>query len=255
MQISFQGPVLITGGNSGLGIALTLALRQAGATTISVCRSAEGLALCSAEGLPCLPLESSVQNSSPLDSPENLPERCKQLCGQEPAYLVDLMHSRFESLIAAATPTAISTWATDDIALRARLLRAVGCAMLARRFGRCLFVSSSAAECPAQGQGYYAAAKLAGEALYRSLACELSGRGVTACSLRLGWLEAGRGHLFLEKHRKAAQKRIPTQRLVSVAEAVQSMLFLLSPAATSINATVISMDGGLGAYKTKLEDI
>lgn len=254
MQKNFHGPVLITGGNSQLGMALALALAQAGATTVSVCRSAEGLNLCRTAGLACLPLDSLSQNSS-QNSPENLPERCKQMFGQEPAYLVDLMHSRFESLIAGATPTAISTWATDDIGLRARLLRAVGCAMLAQRFGRCLFVSSSAAECPAQGQGYYAAAKLAGEALYRSLACELAGRGITACSLRLGWLEAGRGQIFLEKHRESAKKRIPTQRLVSVDEAVQSMLFLLSPAAASINATVISMDGGMGACKAKLEDI
>lgn len=245
MQLFFHGPMLITGGNSELGIALGLALRQAGATTFSVCRSPEGLARCRAAALPCLL----------LDTPEDLPQRCKEASGQEPAYLVDLMHSRFESLMAAASPAAITGWATDDIGLRARLLRAVGRAMLAQRFGRCLFVSSSAAECPAEGQGYYAAAKLAGEALYRSLACELAGRGVTTCSLRLGWLEAGRGHTFLKKHRKAAQKRIPTQRLVSVEEAVQSLIFLLSPAAESINATVVTMDGGLGACKTKLQDI
>ena len=85
-------------------------------------------------------------------------------------------------------------WAAVDIGLRARLVRAVGRSMLARRFGRCVFVSSSAAECPAEGQGYYAAAKLAGEALYRSLAVELSGRGITACSLpELAGCRAGCG--------------------------------------------------------------
>lgn len=68
------------------------------------------------------------------------------------------MHSRFESLIAGAAPEAIMEWAAVDIGLRARLVRAVGRSMLARRFGRCVFVSPSAAECPAEGQGYYAAA-------------------------------------------------------------------------------------------------
>ena len=77
--------------------------------------------------------------------------------------------------------------------------RCRGLTMLARRFGRCVFVSSSAAECPAEGQGYYAAAKLAGEALYRSLAVELSGRGITACSLRQSCLYAGRCAVFLER--------------------------------------------------------
>ena len=179
----FKGPVIITGGSSQLGMALARALREDGANTLSVCRSSEGLARCGEAGLSCLP----------LDEPESLPERCRGLLGEPPAHLVDLMHSRFESLIAGAAPEAIMEWAAVDIGLRARLVRAVGRSMLARRFGRCVFVSSSAAECPAEGQGYYAAAKLAGEALYRSLAVELSGRGVTACSLRLSWLDAGRG--------------------------------------------------------------
>ena len=160
------------------------------------------------------------------------------------------MHSRFESLIAGAAPEAIMEWAAVDIGLRARLVRAVGRSMLARRFGRCVFVSSSAAECPAEGQGYYAVAKLAGEALYRSLAVELSGRGVTACSLRLSWLDAGRGAVFLERRREAVEKRMPIGRLVRMDEAVETVLFLLSASASSVNGTVVTLDGGLSATKT-----
>lgn len=105
------------------------------------------------------------------------------------------MHSRFESLIAGAAPEAIMEWAAVDIGLRARLVRAVGRSMLARRFGRCVFVSSSAAECPAEGQGYYAAAKLAGEALYRSLARGAVRKGSLRLFLapELAGCRAGRG--------------------------------------------------------------
>ena len=149
MKLLFKGPVLITGGSSQLGMALARALREEGAETLSVCRSSEGLARCGEAG-PC---------SLPLGEPESLPERCRGLFGEPPAHLVDLMHSRFESLIAGAAPEAIMEWAAVDIGLRARLVRAVGRSMLARRFGRCVFVSSSAAECPAEGQGIYAAAK------------------------------------------------------------------------------------------------
>ena len=231
MKLLFKGPVIITGGSSQLGMALARALREEGAKTLSVCRSSEGLARCGEAGLSCLP----------LDEPESLPERCRGLLGEPPAHLVDLMHSRFESLIAGAAPEAIMEWAAVDIGLRARLVRAVGRSMLARRFGRCVFVSSSAAECPAEGQGYYAAAKLAGEALYRSLAVELSGRGVTACSL---------GAVFLERRREAVEKRMPIGRLVRMDEAVETVLFLLSASASSVNGTVVTLDGGLSATKT-----
>lgn len=240
MKPLFKGPVLITGGSSQLGMALALALREEGARPLSVCRTEEGLARCAEAGL-CGLL---------LGDPESLPERCRERLGEPPAHVADLMHSRFESLVAAAPPEAIMEWAAVDIGLRARFVRAVGRSMLARRFGRCVFVSSSAAECPAQGQGYYAAAKLAGEALYRSLAVELSGRGVTACSLRLSWLDAGRGAAFLESRREAALRRMPTGRLVGLDEAVDALLFLLSASASSVNGTAVTLDGGLSATKT-----
>lgn len=83
------------------------------------------LARCGEAGLSCLP----------LDEPESLPERCRGLLGEPPAHLVDLMHSRFESLIAGAAPEAIMEWAAVDIGLRARLVRAVGRSMLARGSG------------------------------------------------------------------------------------------------------------------------
>ena len=178
------------------------------------------------------------------------------------------MHGRFETLVAAAHVHAIDRWAIDDIALRARCLRAVSRAMLAERAGRCVFVSSTAAAMAAHGQGYYAAAKAAGEALYRSAGLELASRGVTTCSLRLGWVDAGRGADFIRGNdapyrdgtahavptpHTATQLAdgVPTGRLVTVDEVVGPLMFLLSGAATSLNATHITLDGGFTAGKPR----
>lgn len=122
--------------------------------------------------------------------------------------------------------------------------------MLARRRGRCLFISSAAADRPAPGQGFYAAAKLAGEALYRSLGLELGRRGVTACSLRLSWIDAGRGRRFLSGRSDKASERMPTGRLVTADEAFDAMLFLLKT--PSFNATTAVLDGGLSSAKIPL---
>ena len=165
MRLTFHGSVLILGGSSELGRALALALRAEGAQVCCVCRDDAGCARCAQDGLPALVLA----------DPETLPARCEALLGLPVGHLADLLHSRFEQLVAMAPPEAIERWADDDIALRARCLRAVSRAMLARRFGRCVFVSSSAAQRPSPGQGWYAAAKLAGEGLYRSLGVELAG--------------------------------------------------------------------------------
>lgn len=241
MRLSFDGPVLLLGGGCALGLAVAAALREEGATVLAACGSEEGLRACAHAGL-----EAEV-----LGNPESLPERCAARAGQTPAHVLDLRHSRAEALLAGMTPEAIERWAGEDIALRARLLRALTRAMLARRSGRCVFVSSSAALRPSPGQGWYAAAKLAGEALFRSAGTELARRGITACSARLGWLDAGRGHAYLSDEARArrAARAMPSGRLLRLEEAVAPLVFLLSREASGINACSVDIDGGLGAVK------
>lgn len=262
-----RGPVLIAGGSCELGLALGAALAADGQAVALTARDAAGAARIRA-ALPQAtvlrlhargPQRDAVGQISATppaidgthaedDTPETLPERVRAVLGETPRLFVDMLHSRFECLLAGADPADIDLWAARDIAFRARLLRAISRSMLAERDGRCVFVSSSAAERAAPGQGYYAAAKLAGEALYRAVGVELAPRGVTACSLRLGWLEAGRGAPFLQS-RAANAPLPPTGRTVSVAEAVQTLRFLLSAPATAINATTLTCDGGFGALK------
>ena len=262
-----RGPVLIAGGTCELGLALGAELAADGMAVTLTARDAAGAARIHA-ALPeatvlRLHARGPERNTAGQDfttppagggadaendTPETLPERARAALGEAPRLFVDLLHSRFECLLAGAGPADIDLWAARDIAFRARLLRAVSRSMLAARDGRCVFVSSSAAERAAPGQGYYAAAKLAGEALYRAVGVELAPRGVTACSLRLGWLEAGRGAPFL--HSRTADAPLPpTGRIVTVAEGVQTLRFLLSAPATAINATTLTCDGGFGALK------
>ena len=238
MRLTFHGSVLILGGSSELGRALALALRAEGAQVCCVCHDDAGCVRCAQDGLPALVLA----------DPETLPARCEALLGQPVGHLADLLHSRFEQLVAMAAPEAIERWADDDIALRARCLRAVSRAMLARRFGRCVFVSSSAAQRPSPGQGWYAAAKLAGEGLYRSLGVELAGRGLSACSARLSWLDAGRGRQFLSRHGQVA-RAMPAGRCLGPDDVLPGLCFLLSAEAAAINGSVMTLDGGLGALK------
>lgn len=241
MRLSFDGPVLLLGGGCTLGLAVAAALRAEEACVLAVCGSEAGRRACVEADIPV----------EPLGEVESLPRRCAERLGALPGHLLDLRHSRRESLLAGMPPEDIDAWAAEDIALRARILRAVTRAMLSRRSGRCVFVSSSAAVRPSPGQGWYAAAKLAGEALYRSAGTELAARGVTACSARLSWLDAGRGHEFLDKGEAAcrAASAMPGRRLLRLEEAVAPLTFLLSREASGINACSVDIDGGLGAVK------
>ena len=164
------------------------------------------------------------------------------------AYLVDFAHSHYESFVSAADGEEISRYFAENIAARAVILKHVTRMMLTKKQGRLVYVSSSAVERPAPGQGFYAAAKAAAEALYRNCGLELGRRGITSVVLRAGYVDAGRGRAFLQD-RPEAVKQIPVERPLTVQEVGETILFLLSPAACGINASVLTMDGGLSAGK------
>ncbi|MBL3582167.1 SDR family oxidoreductase [Oleidesulfovibrio alaskensis] len=245
-----RGCVLVAGGGSALGTASATLLARAGVPLCLTAGSAEAAARIhnafSAAHLSCPPvLIVRMEDTARADA---LPEQAAAAAGMPAAYLLDLMHTDHESLLASASPDTISAYIEANITWRARLVRAVSRHMLHRRCGRMVFVSSTAAALPAAGQGLYAAAKLAAEALYRSTGTELAARGITTCSLRLGYVAAGRGARYLKQHPDLLQ-RIPLQRAVDVHEAAGALAFLLSDGAAAINATAITMDGGLTACK------
>ena len=164
-------------------------------------------------------------------------------------FLVDFAQGDYETLIAAADEDRIRAYFSENVAARAILLKRVARGMLRMKRGRLIYVSSAAAERPAPGQGFYAAAKLAAETLYRSCGLELAGKGVTSVILRAGYVQAGRGRAFLEANPEII-RQVPLQRALEAEEVAETILFLLSPAAVGINATILTLDGGLSAGKT-----
>ncbi|MGO9136436.1 MAG: SDR family NAD(P)-dependent oxidoreductase [Syntrophales bacterium] len=169
--------------------------------------------------------------------------------GDDLDFLVDFAQGNYESLIAGADEDSIYSYFLENISFRAEVLKRVGRAMLKKRKGRLVYISSAAASKPNPGQGFYAAAKLASEALYRNMGLELGGRGVTTVILRPGYIDAGRGRIYLQKQDRKILEMTPIKRAITGEEITETILFLLSDSAAGINATEISMDGGLTSGK------
>ena len=169
--------------------------------------------------------------------------------GDDLNFLVDFAQGNYESLIAGADENSVYSYFMENISFRAEILKRVGRAMLKKRKGRLVFISSAAAARPNPGQGFYAAAKLASEALYRNMGLELGERGVTTVVRRPGYIEAGRGRIYLQKQDWNILEMVPIKRAITGEEIAQTILFLLSDSAAGINATEISMDGGLTSGK------
>lgn len=164
-------------------------------------------------------------------------------------YMVDFAQGDLEGLVASADAGAVASYVEANIANRAAVIQVVSRAMISRRNGRMVHISSTAADRPNPGQGFYAAAKQAAEALYRNVGLELASRGVTTVTLRPGYVNAGRGRHYLKKNPDAALSKVPLGRALEVNEIVDTIVFLLSDSATGFNATVLTMDGGLTSGK------
>jgi len=164
-------------------------------------------------------------------------------------YLVDFAQGDYERLAASADDDEVQRYFAQNIAFRAEVLKRASRSMLKKRKGRLVFVSSTAAVRANPGQGFYAAAKLASEQLYRSIGIELGARGITSVSLRPGYVDAGRGSRFLQERGAEVLKKIPLGRALGRLEVARTVMFLLSGAAAGINATEIIMDGGLTQAK------
>ena len=169
--------------------------------------------------------------------------------GNKLDYLIDFAHSNFESLIASASFDDISSYFTSNIIFRAEIIKRTARLMLQKKRGRLIFISSTVAHKPNKGQGYYAAAKLACEALYRNIGIEMGERGITTTIIRPGYLDAGRSLNFFKKNKDNILNKIPIKRLITIQELAETILFYISDSAKSFNADIITMDGGLTVLK------
>jgi 3-oxoacyl-[acyl-carrier protein] reductase len=247
MSLHFSGSrALILGGTCELALTMAHYMIESGLFPLLTYRNDKGLngiaeALRSFHGR----YETCYLNFGNRDS---LDSAFTQI-GDDLNFVVDFAQGNYESLIAGADEETVYRYFMENISFRAEILKRVGRAMLKKRKGRLVYISSAAAARPNPGQGFYAAAKLASEALYRNMGLELGERGVTTVILRPGYIEAGRGRNYLQKQDRKIFEMTPIKRAITGEEIAQTILFLLSDSAAGINATAISMDGGLTSGK------
>lgn len=182
-----------------------------------------------------------------LAKPDSVASLFAQI-GDDLDYLVDFAQGDFESLIGSAPPGSLHPFFSENVSTRAEVLKSAARTMLQKKHGRLIYISSVAALRTNPGQGFYAAAKLASEALYRNLGIELGSRGITTLILRPGYIDAGRGGKYLHSHPEAVKKG-GIGRPLHGREVAEAVMYFLSDGASAFNAVAISMDGGMSAAK------
>lgn len=242
---------LVTGGGSGVGKAIALALAEAG-VAVTICgRREAALTEVAKENGRIFAIAADVTDEAELAA---LYEKAEAVRG--PFDIVVANAGMAGS--APAHKTTLADWQrTLDVNLTGAFLtvRPALAGMLARKVGRIVFVASTAG---LKGYAYvapYVAAKHGVVGLTRALAAETAKSGVTVNAVCPGFvetemLEESVQRIVEKTGRSADEARAnlaatnPQGRFVQPEEVASAVLWLCSDAARSITGQAISVSGG-----------
>ena len=126
-----------------------------------------------------------------------------------------------------------------------RLARGVLRGMLKARWGRIVNVASVVALMGNAGQANYVASKAGLIGLTKSLAREVSGRGVTVNAVAPGFIASDMTSGLSDALRDAYLQQIPAGRFGAPEDVAKAVAFLVSDDAAYVTGQTLSVDGGL----------
>ncbi len=237
--------VLVTGASRGIGQGIALTLAKAGATVIGTATTQEGAAHIS-ENLKAAHLkgEGIVLNVRDPHSIEALFQHIAshyspiQILINNAAITQDNLMMRMKD---EEWHAVIDTNLNAIYQLSKRCIRE----MLKARFGRIISIGSVVGSMGNPGQTNYAAAKAGLIGFSKALALEVGSRSITVNVVSPGFIETDMTQALTEEQRKVMIERIPMQKIGTIHDVAQAVLFLASPMADYITGQTLHVNGGL----------
>jgi NAD(P)-dependent dehydrogenase (short-subunit alcohol dehydrogenase family) len=237
---------LITGGATGLGLAMAKSLVAADARVVIVGRREAELQRAAAElgaaaGYVC----HDVTNHAAAD---DLVAAVTTVVGAPPSILVNNAGIHLKKPAVDTTPEEFSAVLNTHVIGAHALTRAVLPGMIARKHGSVLFIASMASLFGIPLVVAYAAAKSAHLGMVRTLAAEVSKHGVRVNAIAPGWIETEMSRKAMQGDPAREQKilgRTPLGTFGAPEDVGWAAVYLSSPAAKFITGTVLPVDGGV----------
>jgi enoyl-[acyl-carrier protein] reductase III len=253
----FEGKIaLITGASRGIGRALALRLAARGATSIINYRrnedaAADTVAEIGSLGATGLAIRADLES---VEQIEAMFDQVSEQFGRLDFFVSNASASNFRPLMELKPHHLERTFNTN---VRAFVIGTQRAAQLMDQGGRIVVMSSYGSVRVFPTYANLGSNKAALEMWARYMAVELAPRGINVNAVNPGIIKSDSSSFFYETGLVApldtVVPKIPKQRLGSVQEAADCVLFLLSPASEYVTGTTLVVDGGLTAVSPPFE--
>ncbi len=228
-------PVLITGGNRGIGLAIASRMAAAGDAVTITSRSGEEI-----EGLTVARCD--VRDPATVDEAFAVAEAAH---GPVEVAVANAGVAS-DQLLALMSEDAFTRVIDTNLAGAYRVARRAVRPMIRLRKGRIIFISSVVGMLGSAGQANYAASKAGLIGMARSLARELGSRNITVNVVAPGFADTDMTAALPDGRKEAILATVPLGRIATADEVAGVVQFLAGPDAAYITGAVIPVDGGLG---------
>lgn len=240
---------VVTGGGRGIGRAVALKLAEVGAKVVVNDTGDPEPALGVVEEIKAMNREGMaiMADVSVSSDVTNLVDVAKDAYGQVDILVNNAGIARDQLVVRMSDEDWDKVLQVD---LRSVFLctRGVLRHMIRQRWGRIISVSSISGIVGNAGQANYASAKAGIIGFTRTIAKEVSSRGITVNAVAPGLIDTGITYQLPEDRRDELKQHIPLGYLGEPRDVAEAVAFLSSEEARYITGQVLSVDGGMALF-------
>jgi len=234
---------LVTGASGGIGGAIAKALHAQGAKVVLSGTRVEALEAVKAElGGNAFIVQANLSDPA---SVEALPKAAEEAAGSAIDILVNNAGITKDNLFMRMKDEEWDQVIAVNLTAAFRLSRGVLRAMMKKRWGRIIQISSVVAATGNPGQGNYAAAKAGLIGMTKSLAAEVASRNITVNAVAPGFIQTAMTEVLSDQQKELIAARIPAGRMGRGSEIAAAVAYLASEEAAYVTGETIHVNGGI----------
>jgi 3-oxoacyl-[acyl-carrier protein] reductase len=238
---------IVTGGTRGIGRAISEKFLAAGARVIATYAGNDAAAdefkrSNSNVGERLVIRKCDVAN---YEAVEAFFKELETLCPNGVEILVNNSGIRKDAVLAMMKPSDWHDVVNVNLSGTFNMSKFAVLAMMRKRYGRIVNITSPCGDFGFAGQANYAASKAGQVGLTRSLSKEVATRGITVNCVSPGFIGTDLIKDLDEKLRKQYVDQVPLKRFGNPEEVADCVLFLASKQAAYVTGSVLEVTGGL----------